>query len=168
MPAQMQDLLDRFAELGIAVTTTEHPALYTVEQSQELRGEISGAHTKNLFLKDKKGQLFLVVTREDAQIDLKRIHTVIGASGRVSFGKPDLLMEMLGVIPGAVTVFGVINDVDQRVSVILDADLMRDEQLNGHPLTNEATTTIDRDDLVTFLRACGHEPKIVSLKSDAA
>ncbi len=163
MPKTPQDLFHRLDDLGISVTTVEHPPLYTVEQSQQLRGDIAGAHTKNLFLKDRKGNLFLVVVGEEAQVDLKRIHTRIGGAGRVSFGKPDLLMETLGVVPGAVTVFGLINDGTHRVTVVLDADLMRAEQINGHPLTNAATTTIGRDDLLTFIRSCGHEPAILAV-----
>ena len=105
MPKTAQDLYHRLNELGISTNTVDHPPLFTVEQSQQLRGDIAGAHTKNLFLKDRKGNLFLVVVGEEAEVDLKRIHTRIGAAGRVSFGKPDLLMETLGVIPGAVTIF---------------------------------------------------------------
>jgi Ala-tRNA(Pro) deacylase len=161
MPATPDDLYDFLKKLGIETTTVTHPPLFTVEESQALRGAIPGAHTKNLFLKDKKDRIFLVVAREDAAIDLKHLHERIGASGRLSFGKPDLLAETLGVTPGAVTAFGLINDQPPRVNVILDADLMAHEVVNCHPLVNTATTTLKSADLLAFIRATGHEPKIV-------
>jgi Ala-tRNA(Pro) deacylase len=163
MPATRADLEAYLAGLGIAVTTVEHPPLYTVEESQALRGTIPGAHTKNLFLKDKKDAIFLVTAPEDAEIDLKSLHHRIGASGRLSFGKPELLLETLGVTPGAVTAFGVLNDRDRRVTLVLDKALMTNAALNCHPLVNTATTTISRDDLVAFARATGHEPRIVAV-----
>ena len=167
MPASRADLLATLDRLGIATTTTEHPPLHTVEESQALRGEITGGHTKNLFLKDKKDQVFLVVAEEDAAIDMKSLHKRIG-SARLSFGKPELLMELLGVIPGSVTPFGVVNDTTGRVSVILDAPLLRHAELNFHPLENVATTTIGRDDFLAFLRDAGHEPKVLELSGEAA
>ncbi|MDQ0391218.1 prolyl-tRNA synthetase associated domain-containing protein [Labrys monachus] len=165
MPATPDDLFAYFDQLGIAVTTVEHPPLHTVEDSKALRGEIGGGHTKNLFLKDRKGGLFLVVLEEDATVDLKRIHEIIGAQGKVSFGSAELLTEVWGVLPGAVTPFGAINDKAGRVSVVLDAALMRHEHLNHHPLVNTKTTTIARDDLVAFLKATGHEPKILAVST---
>lgn len=166
MPATRTELLARLAELGIDTTTVEHPPLFTVEQSRALRGEIAGAHTKNLFLKCKKDRLWLVVALEDADIDLKRLHARIG-SGRLSFGSAALLEEVLGVPAGSVTPFAVINDREARVTVILDSMLMRHDTLNFHPLENTATTTIARDDLLVFLRACGHEPRIVPVSAQA-
>ncbi|HOV05038.1 MAG TPA: prolyl-tRNA synthetase associated domain-containing protein [Hyphomicrobiales bacterium] len=162
MPASRDDLLRFLADLGIKTATVDHPALFTVEQSQELRGEIAGAHSKNLFLKDKKDRIWLVVAEEETPIDLKRLHETIG-SARVSFGRAELMDEVLGVSPGSVTPFGVINDTGARVTVVLDARLMAHEVLNFHPLVNTATTTIGRDDLVRFLRATGHEPLIRDL-----
>jgi Ala-tRNA(Pro) deacylase len=160
MPASRADLLDLLESLQISTTTIEHPPLFTVEQSQALRGEIAGGHTKNLFLKDKKDQVFLLVAEEDADIDMKSLHRLIG-SARLSFGKPELMAELLGVIPGSVTPFGVMNDASGRVAVILDAPLLRHEKLNFHPLENVATTTIGRDDFLAFLRHTGHEPAVV-------
>jgi Ala-tRNA(Pro) deacylase len=162
MAATRAELLQRLAELGIETTTKDHPPLFTVEQSRELRGEIPGAHSKNLFLKDKKGQIFLVVTGESTPIDMKGLHKLIG-SARLSFGKPELLDEVLGVIPGSVTPFAVINDCGKRVSIVLDAGLMQHDMLNFHPLENNATTTIGRQDLLTFLKACGHDPAIIDV-----
>lgn len=106
MPATPEDLFARFAKLGIETTTVHHAPLYTVEDSKALRGEIAGAHTKNLFLKDKKGNLFLLVLEESAKVDLKRVHEIIGAAGKVSFGSAELLTEVWGVSPGSVTPFG--------------------------------------------------------------
>ncbi|MGY6710069.1 MAG: prolyl-tRNA synthetase associated domain-containing protein [Rhizobiaceae bacterium] len=158
------DNLFRFlAELGIETTTATHPPLYTVEQSQALRGQIAGAHTKNLFLRDRKDAHFLVTVEEQAEIDLKRIHTLIGASGRVSFGKPERLMEYLGVVPGAVTAFGLLNDKAGNVRFVLDASLAQADIVNAHPLTNEATTSIAGADLLRFVKATGHEPLILNI-----
>ena len=168
MPATPEDLFAFLTELGIEHSTVEHPPLFTVEESRQLRGEIPGGHTKNLFLKDKKDRVFLVVALESAEIDLKRIHTLIGAGGRVSFGKPDLLMELLGVVPGSVTPFGLINDTEKRVAVIFDAAMMECEVLNYHPLINTKTTAIRSDDLIKFAEACGHEPRILAVSSSLA
>jgi len=161
-PAELFATLDR---LGIAHTTVSHAPLFTVEQSRALRGQIPGGHTKNLFLKAKTGALFLVVALEDARIDLKRLHQRLDA-GRFSFGSADLLRSVLGVEPGAVTPFAVVNDASGVVSVILDAAMMRHAQLNYHPLDNTRTTTIARDDLVRFLQATGHPPRIVAVSED--
>ena len=166
MPKSQNDLFARFAELEIITKTVTHPPLFTVEASKSLRGQIPGGHTKNLFLKDKKGTLFLVVALESAEIDLKRLHGKIGASGRLSFGKPELLQEKLGVFPGSVTPFALINNDGLDVTVILDAPMMQEAVLNYHPLENTATTAISNQDLLAFIRSCGHEPKILHV-SDA-
>ena len=166
MPATRQDLVARFAELGIVTQTIEHEAVFTVAESSKLERELPGAHTKNLFLKDKKDRLFLVVAQGHAHIDLKQLHKKIGAD-RLSFTGPALLMEVLGVPAGSVTPFALINDEARRVTVVLDADMMRHERLNYHPLENTATTNIARDDLVRFIRACGHEPRILAVAAPA-
>lgn len=163
MPKTEAELYAFLADHGISVSTVRHPPLFTVADSQALRGEIPGGHTKNLFLKDKKDNFFLVTVGEEAEVDLKQIHHLIGAAGRVSFGKPEMLMELLGVIPGAVTVFGLINDTAGRVKVFLDQELMSHEVINGHPLTNEATTTIAAADLVRFVEATGHDAVILKV-----
>lgn len=165
-PATRDILLQRLIELGIEAKTIDHPPLFTVEESQELRGVIPGAHTKNLFLKCKKGTFWLIVALEDAAINLKRAHTKLG-SGRLSFGKPELLMEMLGVPPGSVTPFSIINDTEDHVTIVLDKTMLEHEVLNFHPLVNTATTTIKRDDLLTFIRDCDHEPMILDMCQDA-
>jgi len=154
--------------IGIKYSTVKHPPLFTVEQSRALRGQISGGHTKNLFLRDKNYAVYLVVTLEDAVIDLKSLHRRLGATGRFSFGSPDLLRELLGVEPGAVTPFGVINDTEGRVTVVLDAAMMEHETLNYHPLVNVMTTSIKRTDLVKFLESTGHIPRIERLSDRAS
>ena len=163
MPATPDELFAALTRLGIAHTTVTHPPLFTVEQSQSLRGTIPGGHTKNLFLKDKKGALFLVAALEDAVIELKSLHRRLGAGGRFSFGPAELMRETLGVEPGAVTPFGAINDTAGRVTVVLDAELMAHAVINAHPLTNTMTTSIGRDDLVKFLESTGHPPRIVGV-----
>jgi Ala-tRNA(Pro) deacylase len=162
MPASRQDLFARLVELGIATETAEHAPVFTVAQSSQLQRRLSGGHTKNLFLKDRKERLFLVVALGHARIDLKSLHSRLGCD-RLSFGKPELLMEVLGVPPGSVTPFALINDTARRVTVVLDADMMRYERLNYHPLENTATTNIAREDLIAFIRACGHEPRVLAV-----
>lgn len=162
MPASRADLMARFSKLGIETQTREHPPVFTVEEARALRGQIPGGHCKNLFLKDEKGVVWLIVCLEDARIDLKAAPGRIG-SRRLSFGKPDLLMELLGVEPGSVTPFGLINDTANRITVILEERMMQEKLLNYHPLNNDATTTIAAADLVAFIRSCGHEPRVVAL-----
>ena len=162
MPFGRRELFEKLAELGVETETVEHEPLFTVEESQALRGKIPGAHTKNLFLKCSKGSIWLVVAKEDTTVDLKGLAKHLGA-GRFSFGKPELLLEILGVAPGAVTPFALINDRDKQLGLVLDQALMAHKRLNFHPLENSATTAIGRDDLLAFIRACGHEPAILAL-----
>jgi Ala-tRNA(Pro) deacylase len=166
MSASRQDLFARLAQLGIETRTLEHEAVFTVAESSRLERELPGAHTKNLFLKSEDGSLFLVVAVAATRVDLKGLAKTLGA-GRFSFGKPELLLDALGVSPGSVTVFAVINDTSHRVGLILDAELMKYDTINCHPLENTATTNIARDDLLRFIRACGHEPKIAVLGGGA-
>jgi len=165
MPKTEAELFSFLESLGIETTTHRHPPLYTVADSRALRGEIPGGHTKNLFLKDKKDSFFLLAIDEDATADLKQVHHLIGAASRVSFGKPEMLMELLGVAPGSVTVFGLINDTRHRVKVVLDEALMKNAVINAHPLTNEATTSIAADDLKKFIEATGHETAILKVSA---
>ena len=163
MAAARDDLFALFDELGIAHHTVEHPPAFTVEDARSLRGRIPGGHTKNLFLKDKKGRLWLVVADEETMVNLKELHRRIGAA-RLSFGKAELMEEVLGVAPGSVTPFALMNDRQGRVTVVLDERMMEHEVLNFHPLENTATTSITRDDLLRFLEATGHEPLIVNVR----
>jgi Ala-tRNA(Pro) deacylase len=164
MPATPGDLFRFLDGLGIAHKTVEHPPLFTVEQSRALRGQIPGGHTKNLFLRDKKGTLFLVTTLEDAQIGLKTLHHRFG-SGRFSFGSAQALRSNLGVEPGAVSPFGTINDTAGTVTVVLDSTMMEQATLNYHPLVNTMTTAIARADLLRFLEATGHTPRIEAVSA---
>ncbi len=166
MPATPDDLFAFLDQLGIAHPTVTHAPVFTVEEARALRGEVPGAHTKNLFLKDKKDALYLVVALEDAAIELKSLHRLLGASGRFSFGSAELMGATLGIEPGAVTPFAAINDTAGQVSVVLDAAMMRHKLLNYHPLRNSMTTSIGRDDLLRFLAATGHPAQIVALSSE--
>jgi Ala-tRNA(Pro) deacylase len=159
-PATPDDLFATLDRLGIPHKTVSHRAVFTVEEGRDLHRAIPGGHTKNLFLRDKKGTPYLVVALEDAAIELKSLHRLLGASGRFSFGSAELMRELLGVEPGSVTPFAVINDTDGKVTVVLDAAMMAHEVLNFHPLTNTGTTTIAREGLVKFLQATGHLPRI--------
>jgi Ala-tRNA(Pro) deacylase len=163
MPATPDDLFAYLDRLGIAHVTVTHAPVFTVEEARALRGRIAGAHTKNLFLKDKKDELYLVVALEEAAIDLKSLHRLLGASGRFSFGSAEFLRAALGVEPGSVTPFAAINDTQRQVRVVLDAAMMEHGLLNYHPLQNCMTTSIARDDLVAFLAATGHPPRIVAV-----
>lgn len=156
-------LFARLEALGIGVTTVAHPAAFTVAEAQTHRGAIPGAHAKNLFVKDKKGRLFLVTALEEARLDLKKLHEALGAQGRVSFASADQLMAHLGVEPGSVTPFAAMNDGAGAVTVILQETMMREAVLNFHPLTNTATTTIANADFLRFLDAVGHPPRIIAL-----
>jgi Ala-tRNA(Pro) deacylase len=162
MPLNRAALLDYLATLGIASSTIEHKAVFTVAESQDVELGLPGGHIKNLFLKCKKGQLHLIVALHETTVDLKSLHKVLG-SGRLSFGSADLLRATLGVEPGSVTPLALVNDRAGAVMVTLDAGLMRHDIINCHPLTNTATTSIARDDLLRFIRATGHEPRILGL-----
>ncbi len=163
MPASPDDLFATLDRLGIAHATVTHPPLFTVEESRALRGKIPGGHSKNLFLRDKKSALFLVTALEDAAIELKSLHRALGATGRFSFGSAELMLETLGIEPGSVTPFAALNDTAGRVTVVLDTAMMEHDRINFHPLRNTMTTTIARDDLVRFLDATGHPPRILPI-----
>jgi Ala-tRNA(Pro) deacylase len=168
VPATPEELFAYLDSLGIAHKTVTHPAVFTVEDARELRGAVAGGHTKNLFLRDKKGAAYLVVAPEHAAIELRALHRLLGASGRFSFGSAELLDEILGVAPGSVTPFAAINDKDHRVTIVLDAALMAHEVLNFHPLVNTATTSISREGLLKFLAATAHAPRIEPVSGAAA
>src|SRR5713226_6074225 len=152
-----QQLFARLVQLGIAQRTVEHPPVFTVEEAKALRGELPGHHIKNLFLRNKKEQMWLVVALEDRAIDLKRLGERLGA-GRLSFGSPERLAKYLGVEPGSVTPFAVINDTGHKVTLVLDSGLQSEGPINAHPLTNAMTSTISLADLLRFFEATGHAP----------
>jgi Ala-tRNA(Pro) deacylase len=164
-PTTREQLFAFLESLGIRTCTVEHPAVFTVEESSALHRSVPGGHTKNLFLKDAKDQLWLIVAGAHTQVDLKQLHKRLGA-GRLSFGRPELLAQVLGVAPGSVTALSLINDPTGRVAVVVDEALMQYDSVNCHPLVNTATTNLARDDLLKFMRATGHEPQIVRLDPD--
>lgn len=164
-PATEHDLFAFFDQLGIAHTTARHRPVFTVSESAGIKESMPGGHTKNLFLKDKKGALFLISAIADTAIDLNAMSKVLGA-GRFSFGSPERLMENLGVEPGSVTVFAVINDPERKVTLVLDEALFAHDPVNFHPLKNDATTAISPADLLRFLGALGRAP--IRLAFDAA
>jgi Ala-tRNA(Pro) deacylase len=155
-------LYERLRELGITWTHYAHVPVFTVEEALQVNLGVPGGHTKNLFLKDKKGGLWLVVLRDDFKLDLNALSKQIGAP-RFSFGSGELLIETLGVPPGSVTPFSLINDKEQKVRVVLDADMLKQEPLNYHPLRNDRTISVSRDDLLKFIASCGHAPMIETL-----
>jgi len=165
-PFDDQSLFARLDELGLAHETVEHEALYTVEQSRALRGDLAGAHIKNLFLRDKKRRMWLVTVLESREVDLKALRRRIGAQGTLSFGNAELLMQHLGVTPGAVTPFSVINDREGNVTLVLDKALLYIDPLNAHPLRNDRTTAIAPDDLARFLEAENHAPLILDFDEE--
>jgi Ala-tRNA(Pro) deacylase len=162
MAATRTTLFSRLAELGIPATTVGHDPVFTVGQSAELRQSLPGAHTKTLFLTDKDGRMVLVVAKDDTKVDLKALAKRLGA-GRFSFGKAELLEAVLGVSPGSVTPLALINPSAAEVAVVVDQALMDFAEVNCHPLENTATTRLAREDLIRFIKACGHEPSILPL-----
>jgi Ala-tRNA(Pro) deacylase len=162
MATDRAGLLRRLDQLGIAHTTYEHPPVYTVEEAARHTGHIPGGHCKNLFLKDRKGGLWLLICLNQRRIDINRLAKVLGCA-RLSFGKAELLEQVLGVAPGGVTPFALINDRARRVQPLLDRAMLNCALLNYHPLTNAATTTIAAADLPRFIAACGHEPRVLDL-----
>lgn len=156
-PATEDDLFALFDALGIKHTTTRHRPVFTVEEGADLKAQMPGGHSKNLFLKDKKGAIFLLCALGDTAIDLNAVSKVLGA-GRFSFGSAERLKEYLGVEPGSVTIFALINDPERRVTLVLDEGLLAHDPVNFHPLKNDATTAISPADLLKFIASLGREP----------
>lgn len=162
MPATPADLFALFDRLDIEHSTVAHPPFFTVEEGRPWHDRIPGAHGKNLFLKDRKGGIWLVVMPAEKRADLGRLEKTLGAP-RFSFARPDVLLDVLALTPGSVTPFGLINDTRRVVTVILDQDMLDSEWVNFHPLHNAASTTLRSADLVRFVRALGYDPVIVRL-----
>src|SRR6266481_9679581 len=162
VPLTPDQLFARLDALGIAHRTYTHEPVFTVAEAVALRGKLPGGHGKSLFLKDKKAGLWLVVALEERPIDLKGLAAALGAP-RFSFGNAELLYEVLGVRPGSVTPFALVNDTTQRVTIVLDRAMLDHDPLNYHPLDNDRTTAIAPADLLRFIAACGHTPRIVDL-----
>jgi Ala-tRNA(Pro) deacylase len=153
-------LLVRLDEMGITHRTIDHPPVFTVEEAKRLRGSLPGGNCKSLFLRNKKGRMWLVVVPEDHRADLSVLAESLG-SPRLSFASPERLMTHLGVIPGAVTPLAVVNDVDGEVQVAVAASLIEEDLLNFHPLVNDRTTTVSSSDFTRFLEATGHPPQLL-------
>ena len=165
MPADRAALFAFFDAHGIAHRTLDHPPVFRVEEGREIKAAMPGGHTKNLFLKDAKGRLWLVCALGDTRVDLKRLHHAIG-SARLSFGSAELLQATLGVTPGSVTIFALINDAQHAVSLVLDRALLEHETVNFHPLANDATTAVSREGLLAFLAALGVTAQVVDFSGD--
>ena len=163
MIAGREQLFRRLGELGIEAPTVPYPSHRTVEEGKALRGDMRGTFTKNLLLKDKKGRLFLIVAHEDQAVDLKTLHSRIGASRSLKFASADEMRGVLGVAPGALTPLALLNDEDRLVTVVFDVNLMDVDQLNFHPLSNTESTGIGPDDLRRFVASCGREAVITAL-----
>jgi len=161
------DLFALFDSLSVPHRTLEHAAVFRVGEGEEIKASLPGGHTKNLFLKDAKGQLWLISALQGTTIDLKSLPRTIG-SAKLSFGSAELMAETLGVRPGAVTAFGLINDADRRVRFVLDAALAASDPVNFHPLVNTATTAISQTDFRRLLAAIGVEPLVVDFAAPAA
>jgi Ala-tRNA(Pro) deacylase len=163
-PKSAADLFAYLDAHGIAHVTHPHPPVFRVEDGAEIKAALPGGHSKNLFLKDAKGQLWLVSALDRSSIDLKALPKEIG-SGRLSFGSPERLWQALGVRPGSVTAFALINDPEHAVRFVLDAALLACDPINFHPLSNTATTAVSRDGLLKFLNALEVEPLVVDFRS---
>lgn len=159
-PVTREGLFDFLTAHNIAYETHHHAPIFTVEEGAHIKAKMPGGHSKNLFLKDKAGQIFLICALGSTQIRLNALHKVIG-SKRLSFGSEALLLETLGVTPGSVTLFALLNDEERRVQLILDAALMAHDTVNFHPLLNDATTAISSEDMLRFAKASGHEPRLI-------
>ena len=160
------ELLKYLESNGIDAETFEHPPVHTVEESRALRGDISGIHTKNLFLRDSKKNYFLFVTDESANVQLKALGRKIGAKGNLSFASPDALSELLGIEPGSVSLLATINDIGRKVAVVIDKHLLSASTINCHPLTNMRTTSLSKEGVAAFLTSIGHTPLYISLDED--
>lgn len=158
-----EPLASRFRALGIESVTFEHPPVFTVGEGVDFKQQIPGGHTKNLFLKDKKGALWLVTALQDTVIDLKWLPKRLNAA-RLSFGSPELLQEVLGVTPGSVTALALLNDLQRRVTPVLDARLMAHDTVNCHPLRNDRTTNLPAKGLLAFMADLGYSPLIVDFE----
>ena len=159
-------LFARFSSLGIVAPTVPYPAHQTVEEGKLLRGAMTGTFTKNLLLKDKKARYFLFAIHEDRALDLKTLHTQIGAKGQLSFASGERMIELLGVAPGALTPLALINDLDGAVTTVVDASLLRATQINFHPLINTESTGLHPNELLLFIRSCGWEPMLIDFDVD--
>lgn len=167
MISSANELYTYFDELGITHSTKNHPAFYTVEDGRELKNSMHGGHTKNLFMKDKDDKIVLISAHAESELKLNKLHKLIGTR-RLSFASPELMAEILGITPGSVTAFALVNDQQHRVKFVVDQTLMNYEFLNFHPLVNTATTAISREDFIKFVESTGHSIQIVDFQTLSA
>ncbi len=162
MPVTRSELFQKLDDLNIMHKTQDHAPVFTVEESAAIKANMPGGHTKNLFLKDKAGAFFLICAQSDTPVKINKLHPVLGCK-RLSFGKPEALLDKLGVVPGSVTLFSIINDNACEVTLVIDQRLTRHDIVNFHPLLNDATTAISSEDMIKFSKATGHDPIILDL-----
>ena len=162
LPTSSEQVLARLAALGIAQETITHPPVFTVEEAKTVRDLTTGAHVKNLFLRNKKGGMWLITLMEDKRVDLKALGEVLNA-GKLSFGSPERLQEFLGVYPGSVTALAIVNDTGGQVAFVMDQDLFDHDTVNVHPLRNDRTTNLKTQDLLAFAKAENHMPAVIQI-----
>jgi Ala-tRNA(Pro) deacylase len=166
LPTEPEALYARLDSLGVAYAVHEHPPIFTVAEGEHLKDGIPGVHCRNLFIRDKKERMFLVVVPNETKVDLKKLPDVLGCD-RISFGSAERLWQYLGVRPGSVCPFAIINDTDNKVQIVLDADMMQAARVNYHPLRNHLTIGLAPAGLIKFIESCGHAPRIIDLKPAA-
>jgi Ala-tRNA(Pro) deacylase len=162
LPTEPEDLYARLGSLGVAYDIHEHPPIFTVAEGEHLKENIPGVHCRNLFIRDKKERMFLVVVPNETKIDLKKLPALLGCD-RISFGSADRLWRHLGVRPGSVCPFAIINDKNNDVQIVLDARMMEAARVNYHPLRNHLTIGLAPAGLLRFIESCGHAPRIIDL-----
>jgi Ala-tRNA(Pro) deacylase len=161
-PYNSDNILEYMKNIGIATTLYHHPPVFTVAEAERVDKEIEGAHTRNLFLRDKREKMFLVTLRHDTKVDLKKLSDLLGC-GRFSFGSPERLWTYLGVRPGSVTPLSILNDTDRKVQIVLEYGMMNEEKVNFHPLNNAMTVGMTPADLMTILEKENITPIILDL-----
>ncbi|MGB1360646.1 MAG: prolyl-tRNA synthetase associated domain-containing protein [Alphaproteobacteria bacterium] len=157
-----QDLNDK----GIEYKVFEHPPVFTVEEAELYTKDIDGVHIKNLFVYDKKKNMWLITIPHDIRPDLKKVKAVLGTSGNLSFCNPDRLWENLGVKPGSVTPLSVVNDTNGNVTAVIDKSCTTEELVCPHPLLNDATVQMKGTDLIEYMKSYNHEPMIIDFKNE--
>ena len=162
LPTSSEQILAHLTTLGIPTETITHPPVFTVEEAKTVRDLTKGGHVKNLFLRNKKGAMWLITLMEDKRVDLKALGEVLG-SGKLSFGSPERLEQYLGVYPGSVTALAIHNDTAGQVAFVMDQDLFEHETINVHPLRNDMTTNMKTEDVVAFAKAANHMPAIIQI-----
>jgi Ala-tRNA(Pro) deacylase len=161
LPTSPQALLDYLAGLGVAYDLHHHKAVFTVAESEDVDAAIPGTHCRNLFLRDHKKNNFLVVLQNATEVEIKKLPELIGSSNKLSFGSAERLWECLGVKPGSVCPYSIINDTGHQVKICLDKSMMETEIVNFHPMVNTMTIGVKPADLIRFVESCGHVPHIV-------